>query len=296
MGMLDEPGGFSDLRPNADGDWAYGSCDLSGRGLDSIAELAGYKNLSCVNVSRNNISSIPDLTEMANLQSLNMDDNSVSEFGSSIKGLAALRTLSMQNNSLVEQVGEDVAPALSGLPPSIQTLLLSGNQLVSVTSIDALAELRTLDLSRNKMNAGLAGLNCAELKELNCADNRLMSTEGLEGSVALTTLDLSGNRIEAVTSLGEGHEALKTINLRDNKIGSMASIECLSALPALTSLVLAGNPIAEIPDYKKKVVAALKQLKHLDDEDILQQERDEIEEWDVAEQARLAALAEENAE
>ena len=57
---------------------------------------------------------------------------------------------------------------------------------------------------------------------------------------------------------------------RGNRIGGMASIECLGALPALKSLVLVGNPITETEGYKKRVIAALKHLTELDDEDVSQ--------------------------
>eukprot|EP00656_Telonema_subtile_P043875 TRINITY_DN5016_c0_g1_i4.p1 TRINITY_DN5016_c0_g1~~TRINITY_DN5016_c0_g1_i4.p1 ORF type:complete len:272 (+),score=107.24 TRINITY_DN5016_c0_g1_i4:95-910(+) len=263
-------------------DRSYTACDLSNREIVDVGELSAYADLTRMVLSQNSISTLPDLKQCTNLQKLVLDDNAVSEFGEALATLPSLRELSVRNNA--------VAGELAGLPASLHSLDLSGNQLVVLTGLEELAEMTSLDLSANKLNSNLAGLSCAALEHVKLSGNKLTSTEGIEGAPALKTADLSGNRLESIVSLGETHEALTSLDLKDNKIAAFSGIECLGSLPALEELNLNGNPIQQESDYKRRVISMLPTLKVIDGEDILKEERAEVLGWQAAETARLEAL------
>jgi len=77
-----------------------------------------------------------------------------------------------------------------------------------------------------------------------------------------------------------------------NRIAGFDGIEVLSAVPGLEELSLEGNPIQQLPDYQKHMIIRIRSLKVLDGVDILREERQEVEEWHAAEEARKLAEAE----
>ena len=62
---------------------------------------------------------------------------------------------------------------------------------------------------------------------------------------------------------------------RDNKIGDKNQIIKLQVLSNLKILVLAGNPLDQIPNYRFEVIARLPKLERLDKEVIAPEEREE---------------------
>lgn len=72
---------------------------------------------------------------------------------------------------------------------------------------------------------------------------------------------------------------VKILYLHGNSIVNLAEIDKLAGLPNLTTLTLHGNPIEEIEDYKKYVLAVLPGLRSLDFYRITKQDRATSQTW-----------------
>lgn len=209
-----------------------------------------------------------------------MDDNLVGDLAG-LGDVVALRTLSAKNNRIA---------TTAGLPPNLCHADLAGNPVTELAGLDGLASLKTLYLQEGKL-VSLAGLSAPALQTLCVEDNLIASMEGVEGAVALVEMQARGNKIAALVGLGEGHEALSVLDLRDNDLKEFADLEPLATLPALSVLKLNGNPVCKLPCYKTRVIAMLN-VKELDGEDVTTEEKLEATAWWKEEEARLAAAAE----
>lgn len=108
------------------------------------------------------------------------------------------------------------------LPRSLTALNLTDNRFRDLQGFRSLIHLRRLDLSRNYLTATTELRSNTCLEELLLAQNQISSIAGLEGLSRLVTLDLSKNCLRSTESL-----------------------RALSIMPALRSLDLLGNPVAD---------------------------------------------------
>lgn len=160
------------------------------------------------------------------------------------------------------------------LPESMGELLeeldLYDNLISTIRGLDTLTNLRTLDLSFNKIKhiKNLSNLN--SLTELYFVQNRISKIENLESLPNLTMIELAANRIREIenldhlTSLKElwlGKNkitsiqnlapltSLRLVDLKSNRLTSIAGLE---ALTELEDLYVSHNAITEIsPDSLK---------------------------------------------
>merc|ERR1712166_1502775 len=279
VSFLEGDGGFSCPRQDVNGDWAFGALDLTGREITEAAGLSTYINLSDIDLSDNQLTTMIDCTALVNLQSLSLNKNGISSIGATLVALPALRQLAV--------CGNELSGDLTNLPPSLLSLQLDANQIDAITGIETLAALKTLELRNNKIT-NLVGIAGEALEELHLTGNLLRSTEGLEAVAgSLKVLSLDANRLEVVAGLGETNEVLRKIDLSGNRIAGFAGLEELS---------LEGNPLQELPDYKKHMIIRIPSLKILDGVDILREERQEVEEWHAEEEKRRLAAEEAAAE
>jgi len=288
VSFLEGDGGFSCPRQDVNGDWAFGALDLTGREITEAAGLSTYINLSDIDLSDNQLTTMIDCTALVNLQSLSLNKNGISSIGATLVALPALRQLAV--------CGNELSGDLTNLPPSLLSLQLDANQIEAITGIETLAALKTLELRNNKIT-NLVGIAGEALEELHLTGNLLRSTEGLEAVAgSLKVLSLDANRLEVVAGLGETNEVLRKIDLSGNRIAGFEGIEVLRGVPGLEELSLEGNPLQELPDYKKHMIIRIPSLKILDGVDILREERQEVEEWHAEEEKRRLAAEEAAAE
>eukprot|EP00163_Fabomonas_tropica_P017376 TRINITY_DN3089_c0_g1_i2.p1 TRINITY_DN3089_c0_g1~~TRINITY_DN3089_c0_g1_i2.p1 ORF type:complete len:1382 (+),score=228.85 TRINITY_DN3089_c0_g1_i2:356-4501(+) len=97
-------------------------------------------------------------------------------------------------------------------------------------------------------------------------NNFLFKIDALKSCVNLQKLDLSGNKIQLLPrgDFWKGFQQLQVLNLHDNQISSMKSLEGLLSLPAVTAMTLYNNPIADHPQYRALIVNSLATLKAFD--------------------------------
>ena len=109
--------------------------------------------------------------------------------------------------------------------------------------------------------------NPKNIKTLNLWGNKISDISILSEFPSLEIISLSTNQIKDITVF----KKLKNIHelyLKDNQISDLNQIENLKNCKNLEKLVLKDNPITTNPNYIKKIIETLPQLKKLDDIDI----------------------------
>ncbi|KAL6760989.1 hypothetical protein V8C86DRAFT_991250 [Haematococcus lacustris] len=128
--------------------------------------------------------------------------------------------------------------------PSLLELNLNGSVLQSIRDLGTgFTQLHVLWVSRCGLT-GLEGIGALpSLRELYASFNDIANLQPLDGSLQLEVLDLEGNCV-----------------------AELDMCLYLSGCTMLQSLVLTGNPVTSLPDYRQAVRAALPSLSILDDQ------------------------------
>ncbi|GAA5931005.1 hypothetical protein JCM1841_005454 [Sporobolomyces salmonicolor] len=123
---------------------------------------------------------------------------------------------------------------LTGIPPTLRTLLIASNRITSLTSFHHLLNLERLDLSNNQLDS-VHQLGCLRhLRDLKADGNRIESLEGLAELDGLVRLSLKGNSLKGEVNLARTKWIrLETLYLAHNKISSLRGLERLSSLTSL---------------------------------------------------------------
>ena len=239
--------------------------DLSGQGLRDLSALAACQDLERLNLSGNEISDLQPLMNLRHLSVLDISGNGISD----LRPLIGVETLSSLNAAQNEVLDTSAVGAMTGL----QELDLSDNPIGDFSGLSRLNNLNTLRLNNTGLND--AGLHCLEslgqLTKLSIEDNPGLSNEAfgslesrLNGCYILhselvytftidgypartdqTELDLSGRGISDLKGL-ERLEYLESLNLSQNQISNLYSLEISASRERLKSLNLAFNQISDI--------------------------------------------------
>lgn len=118
------------------------------------------------------------------------------------------------------------------LMPRVEQLLLNNNRLTSLDNLTLLPHLAQVHLSANCFSS---------LDNLHCKIGNVVH------------LDLSENRISALEGFSKLY-SLETLNLASNQISDLDQVKHISSLPCLENVVLTGNPLAIVVDYRVKVL------------------------------------------
>ena len=128
-----------------------------------------------------------------------------------------------------------------------------------------------LSLAANQLSscAGLAGL---PLVSLCLDDNALQFLDHLTDLPLLEKLSVARNKVESLDGL-QFCQRLASLECAGNCVERVRECEFLAELPLLTHLALKGNPCAELPFYRRRVVVRLQRLSSLDDEDVASEDK-----------------------
>ena len=109
------------------------------------------------------------------------------------------------------------------------------------------------------------GCTLKNLRFLNLARCGLTSLDGLGAlSGNLVELYVAYNKITDVFDL-LGMEKLEIVDLESNLIENLDDVEVLKTSPKITALTLAGNPAANVSNYRERVAELLPNLVYLDE-------------------------------
>ena len=144
---------------------------------------------------------------------------------------------------------------IRGLLPyiNVRRLDLSGNVISQVEGLKTLVRLESLNLSRNNI--------------------RSLTNSSLDGLVALSSLDLSGNFLATIGACVGTLKGLKHLDMGGNKIRRLEEVKRLRLLPALTDLILSGNPVCDNSQYRNYTLFHCAVLEDLDRSIVSEQNR-----------------------
>jgi Leucine-rich repeat (LRR) protein len=133
------------------------------------------------------------------------------------------------------------------IPQSVDSLVLSSNQISDISPLSSLTELNALSLSNNKIS-NLSQLQpLVKLSYLDLKDNSISDLSPMRPLTELTYLELKDNNISDLTAL-KPLRGLTHLNLTNNNISDIAP---LKSLVNLKTLQLSGNPDISETELKK---------------------------------------------
>ncbi|XP_038600653.1 centriolin isoform X2 [Tachyglossus aculeatus] len=149
-----------------------------------------------------------------------------------------------------------------------------GKKFKYIENLENCSKLEVLNLSDNLIGKIEKLDKLLKLRDLNLSYNKISKIEGIENMQNLEKLNLAGNYIEHIPLwLGKKLRSLQVLNLKSNKISSLQDVARLKALKDLTSLFLADNPIANLPQYRLYTIFHLRSLESLEGQPVTNQDR-----------------------
>ncbi|XP_070571184.1 uncharacterized protein [Ptychodera flava] len=238
------------------------------------SSIKNFKALTSLDASNNKIHEFQThLCNAVTLQTLNLENNEITEVPNDVNNLAELTLLNLKQNRLTDlgvsalegyESPESVCGLLGDTPQiqyleKLRELVLSGNRLATAPNLGGLTQLKSLDLSNNKLTKGINHVtSVSKLTYLNLRQTETASLPNtMSKLVKLEHLDLGENNlasIDDVTSLPN----LKTLYVDKNRLCSLPSD--IAHLTSLELLSAENNPeIRQLPES----MAELANLTHL---------------------------------
>ena len=197
--------------------------------LDTLSHL---KALQVLDLRHNNIQGNINVSTFSTLKKLRLGDNKLGKLPADRASLASLREFAAPRNELCEI-------DLSVLPPTLQTLVISGNKLSILHFGTQLAQLTKLDIQNNR--PGIVDLQLQGLPSLTIllAKTNLLEKLDLSGLASLHTLDLRENSLRSLDL--SGTRALAALLLGPQRISPNV---CISGITESRRAALLGDQAA----------------------------------------------------
>ncbi|KRX04276.1 hypothetical protein PPERSA_11400 [Pseudocohnilembus persalinus] len=107
------------------------------------------------------------------------------------------------------------------------------------------------------------------------SDNEIKKLGNFSVLQRLKSLILNNNRIQKIQNLAYSLPNLENISLIGNKITELEELDNLKDLSSLKRLILTGNTVTQLPNYRLYTIARIPSLKMLDFQKVTKTERDE---------------------
>ena len=164
---------------------------------------------------------------------------------------------------------------------ALQEILLSDNNLQSLTELNRFTVLKVLVASRNALVSGPGmRLNLHKLTRLDLSGNQLTAVPPLQDVPLLQVLNLSRNEIGAGWSELQACVGLQALDVSSNQLywdenkGELSrAVAVLRVLKRLRVLSLRGNPTCTQPGYRGWVLANAPRLEVFDEQPVSAEER-----------------------
>lgn len=218
--------------------------DLNGKGLRSLAPLAGLNNLTYLDLSENEISSTTALALLTNLKTLNLSGNTIRQIDP-LSSLTNLESLDLERNRMKDIRSLTFLQEIT----SLKHLNLSGNQIVDIIPLANLTQIIELSLEENKIRDINPVAELTGLTSLNLTGNQIVDISPLSSLGNLKQLSLARNNISDVSALATLSK-LENLNLGKN---NLTDIDPLKNLINIKTLALYKNKISEISPIAKLI-------------------------------------------
>lgn len=204
-----------------------------------IFELSSFKMLKILNLKDVNLGCVSNLGSLrSTVEKLKVNNTSASSIcqilqcdvihKENVEGSQnwkALNHLDLSCNNLIE-IDKTI-----NLAQNITELILNDNKISSISNLSELSKLSQLSLSNNLISiCETLHTKIGNISMLNLSQNNIVSLKGFSKLYSLENLDLSCN-----------------------KITDIEEIRYIGDLPYLENLLLTGNSVATIVDYRIKV-------------------------------------------
>lgn len=133
---------------------------------------------------------------------------------------------------------------LGGIPSSVRQLRVTHNQLSSLTAWAHLMNLQYVDISNNGLTSLSAFQSLVHLRSLRADNNAITSLDGVKYHDGLQILRVRGNCLEDIDFDSTALHRLTELDLRNNKIRSLANADQLTGL---STLYLDKNELGILP-------------------------------------------------
>ncbi|MGI6403607.1 MAG: leucine-rich repeat domain-containing protein [Oscillospiraceae bacterium] len=223
----------------------------AGQGVQQLDDLAYFRKLGGLEVSRTQISDYSVVALCRELQRLYLYDNPNLSDLSFLTGLPKLSQLILYGTGVTDLGPIGTLPELQELDlrknqlqtldtegkfPKLRKLKLEANQISDLSFLSSLVTLQELDLRKNAISDLTPLQNLSNLQKLSLAGNDIEDLSPLAaGSYPhLAMLDLSFNRIEDLSPLS-GCGRLSTLNFASNQVEDLTPLEHLSEMRVLSA-------------------------------------------------------------
>jgi internalin A len=193
----------------------------------SITNLEGIQYFSQIikfSAIHNDIVSIPSLLPMTNLESVHLYDNKLIAVPSFV-GMQKLKTVLLYDNQLTQM-------PLFGNNPIIEEIIISRNNISTISSLSDVPSLLKLDIGENKLTMLPDVSSNINLKELICWSNKLTTLPSLHNLASLTRLNAGKNKLNQTPDLS-GNPLLSILALDNNLLTTMPNIIGFSNLTSV---------------------------------------------------------------
>lgn len=122
------------------------------------------------------------------------------------------------------------------------------------------------------------GGTCDQFDSIDLSENEIIKLEGFPKLKRLHTINVNENKIEKIngTNLSENVPKLEWLMLQNNKIRNLVDIDELGKMKRLRCVILKGNPVCALENYRAYCVYKLNDgLRMLDFERVYAKEREE---------------------
>lgn len=214
------------------------------------------------NIIQNNLTFT--LNTFKNVETLTLTEANASSIGHLGAVRRTTRTLQVNQSSMVQM--SDILlcdsvykETVEGSDPHKWLLLLdvdvSCNQIKKIDDSVALApNIEKLNLSCNKLSSVESLTKLPHLVSLNLSNNMFSVLENMHTKLGnVVELDLSQNSLTSLQGLSKLY-SLASLNVSTNNICEIAEVSHISGLPCLEILIITGNPVATVVDYRTKVL------------------------------------------
>lgn len=242
------------------------SCQFS-----RIQNLEECPMLLSLHLEDNFLTEVSGLDGCRYLEYLNLDSNRLRKLGGGLVRLTKLKELHLSHNRLESLDGlqslvnlETFAADSNGLKS------IEASHLAGMTKLDELHlsqnQISSLNFLRNVLKNGKQVATLPSLSSLHMQGNQLnlASLRTMPPLAALQEFYLARNQVDAIpTDFGKRVESLEILDLADNQLTDVSSIERLASISALCELRIDKNPYV-CSDNLEEIRTALKKFPALE--------------------------------